>query len=127
MTGDYAKNRQFKNYTNYWGFYGPFTIKVDTKNVKCNLKNLPGADDTDPEKWPAKPATIVLEEAAAGTMAAGKAWEKTSNYGFLTYKNNGTGVEAFDLYVPVTVIYGFGAIETKVLVHVDSTIDASQN
>ena len=47
----------------------------------------------------------------------------TSDYGFITYKNNGTAVSAFNIYVKVTVDYGWGTIKTGfITVPVASTI-----
>ena len=45
-------------------------------------------------------------------------------FGFLTYRNNGTAVKKFELYVPVTVRYGWGVIttDTPITVPVQSTI-----
>ena len=49
--------------------------------------------------------------------------KKESKYGFLTYKNNGTKVSEFEIYVKVKVTYGWGVIETKpITVKVASTI-----
>ena len=45
-------------------------------------------------------------------------------FGFLTYRNNGTAVKEFNLFVPVTVQYGWGIITTDepITVKVNSTI-----
>ena len=45
-------------------------------------------------------------------------------YGFLTYRNNGTAVKEFNLFVPFTVQYGWGFITTDepITVPVNSTI-----
>ena len=58
--------------------------------------------------------------APAGTMG-----KKTSKYGFITYKNNGTTVnKGFIIRVKVTVTYGWGDILTDwINVDVASTIN----
>ena len=45
-------------------------------------------------------------------------------YGFLTYRNNGTYVKEFKLFVPVTIQYGWGIITTDepIEVLVETTI-----
>ena len=86
------------------------------KNAKCNLNG---------EKQ-AVPATIVLKQEKAGTMGTGKD-EKKSDYGFITYKNNGTVTDGFELYIPVTVNYGWGSIQTEpITVKVAKTVQAKK-
>ena len=112
------RGRQFSDYENYWGFYGDFKISVDVQSAQCNLNGV----------HQAVPVTVQLdtEMATAGstiTMGTG-ADALTSKYGFLTYKNNGTNVSEFEIYVKVTVEYGWGIIETEeIVVKVDSTIN----
>lgn len=57
--------------------------------------------------------------------AAGNMGNKTSQYGFITYKNNGTTVnKGFIIRVKVTVTYGWGDILTDwINVDVASTIN----
>ena len=104
------RGRAFSKYTNYWGFYGPFSVSFDKANAECNLNG-----NVAPV-----PATIELGMAAAGTMG-----NKTSKYGFITYKNNGTTVnKGFIIRVKVTVTYGWGDILTDwINVDVASTIN----
>ena len=54
--------------------------------------------------------------------AADIAAKKQSQYGWLTYNNNGTAVQAFDIIVPMYVYYKWGKLMTKVQIHVDATI-----
>ncbi|MBQ8520999.1 MAG: hypothetical protein IJ456_06435, partial [Bacteroides sp.] len=103
------RGREFSEYENYWGYYGPFEITVDTKTAMCDLNN----------EWQAVPTTVVLEQVGPETF------EAETDYGFLTYKNNGTNVKAFNVYVKVTVKYGWGVINTDYIkVPVASTIAA---
>ncbi|MBO5627668.1 MAG: hypothetical protein J5965_01140, partial [Aeriscardovia sp.] len=69
------------------------------------------------------PVQIELKSTPAGTMGTG-ANQKTSTYGFITYKNNGTAVnESFNLFLKVTVKYGWGEIKTGwITVKVEPTI-----
>ena len=85
-------------------------MTVDTKSITCDLN---GANP-----HVAVPATIVLEQ-------TDPAWNGlTSKYGFLTYKNNGNNVSSFNLYVPVTVKYGWGTIKTaEITVPVKGTLE----
>ena len=70
----------------------------------------------------AVPVTVELKANTNTTMGSGDD-AKTSQYGFITYKNNGTKVSAFNIYVKVTVEYGWGTIKTDfITVPVSSTI-----
>ena len=107
------RNREFKDYTNYWGFYGPFTITADVDNAECDLNGVRQA----------VPVTVELKADYINLTMGTGADAKTSEYGFITYKNNGTKVSAFNIYVKVTVDYGWGTIKTGfITVPVASTI-----
>ena len=95
------RDRYFSDYANYWGFYGPFTITADVDNAECDLNGVRQA----------VPVTVELKANTNTTMGSGDD-AKTSQYGFITYKNNGTKVSAFNIYVKVTVEYGWGTIKT---------------
>ena len=104
------RGRAFSKYTNYWDFYGPFSVTFDKANAECNLNG----------SFAPVPANIELDMAGRGTMG-----NKTSKYGFITYKNNGTTVnKRFIIRVKVTVTYGWGDILTDwINVDVASTIN----
>lgn len=108
------RGRLFSAYENYWGYYGPFDITADIENATCNL----GGDDTFSTVIP---NTIELKqlEPAEGQSD----WDPT-NYGYLTYKNNGTHVKDFQIKMPVKVSYGFGTITANVYITVKETIGA---
>jgi len=113
------RNRDFADHENYWGFYGPFDVEVDVADAECNLNGVRQA----------VPVTVVLGQVdvpsgqTTVTMGTG-ADELESAYGFLTYKNNGTNVSAFEIYVKVKVNYGWGTILTDwITVKVDSTVN----
>ena len=117
IDGPYGHNRQFVNYPNYWGYYGPFEVEVDLENVKCDLNGI-----VQPI-----PVTVVLENKTVEEMQAIVAEGvelPESEYGYVTYKNNGTGVSQFNIFLNVTVKYGWGEIEVEgIKVPVASTIE----
>ena len=107
-----GENRLFSKYTNYWGFYGPFSIEADAANAQCDLNGVRQSI----------PSTVELKTNTLASMGSGVD-KKDSSYGFITYKNNGTGVTAFNIYVKVKVTYGWGIIMTDyITVPVSSTI-----
>ena len=88
----------------YWDFYGKFDVKVDLDNVLCDLNGVTQK----------VPATVVLEEKSTAEMKTISGDDKLdSKYGYLTYKNNGTAVKDFNLFLTVTVKYGWGEIVAK--------------
>ena len=107
-----GKNRLFKDHKTYWDFYGPFTVEALIDEAKCDLNG----------ELQAVPATIVLAQSDATSMGGAN-----SKYGFITYRNNGAGVQnAFNLYIPVKVKYGWGEIVTDpIKVNVATTIQAN--
>ena len=107
------RDRYFSDYTNYWGFYGPFKITVDIESAQCDLNGVRQGI----------PVTVELK-ADYTTMTMGTGKDKlVSEHGFITYKNNGTNVSAFNIFVKVAVDYGWGTIKTGyITVPVDSTI-----
>ncbi|RGN30807.1 PL29 family lyase N-terminal domain-containing protein [Bacteroides oleiciplenus] len=107
------RDREFSDYTNYWDFYGPFTITADVDNAECDLNGVRQG----------VPVTVELKADYTNLTMGTGADKKTSKYGFITYKNNGTKVSAFNIYVKVTVDYGWGTIKTGfITVPVASTI-----
>ena len=107
-----GKNRLFKDHKTYWDFYGPFEVEALIKEAKCDLNG----------ELQDVPATIVLAQSKETSMGGA-----TSKYGFITYRNNGAGVQnAFNLYIPVKVKYGWGEIVTDpIKVNVATTIQAN--
>ena len=107
-----GKNRLFKDHKTYWDFYGPFAVEALIEQAKCDLNG----------ELQDVPATIVLAQSNATAMGGAN-----SKYGFITYRNNGAGVQnAFNLYIPVKVKYGWGEIVTDpIKVNVATTIQAN--
>ena len=117
---EYGKNRQFSNYPFFWGFYGPFEVEVDLENVKCDLNG----------RVAAIPAYLQLARVAYDDMdeVVTKPEEykklKKTDFGYITYKNNGQVIStAFNLFMNVTVKYGWGSIDVNdIKVPVSTTI-----
>jgi hypothetical protein len=105
----------FNTHSNYTAYYGITNIQVIKADIRTDL-NQTGGNTVLLSNYPQlevdDPATV------NGNSPA---------YGFLTYKNNGAtlGVE-FNLYVPVTITYSWGAITSEVIkVPVKKTIGGS--
>ena len=104
----------------YWNFYGPFNVIIDIAGAQSNLSG----------DWAPVPATIILEQTAAGAttttdpVTGGTITLPANKSGYLTYKNNNTVVTAdFKLRVKAKVGYGFGWIDTDwIEIPVDKTI-----
>ena len=105
-------HRLFSDYPTYWDFYGPFEVEALIKQAQCDLNG----------ELQAVPATIVLDQVATISGAT-----TTTKFGYITYRNNGAGVQnAFNLYIPVKVKYGWGEIVTDpIKVNVATTIQAN--
>ena len=101
------RGRKFSEYPNYWGFYGPFEITVDDNigNIYCNLN---GKYQKIPTTLEVKYRTIDEMKALVGEDHVDDL--KDTQYGYVTYKNNGTVVDDFELYINVTVKYGWGIL-----------------
>ena len=107
------RQRLFSDYTNYWGYYGPFEIVVDIETAECYLN---GTRQSVPQ-------TIILTQTEAGVktikdpvtgkeVTLSKKDAENIN-GYLTYKNNGTNVtKDFNIFVKAKVGYGFGWIDS---------------
>ena len=120
LAGEYGHNRQFANYPFFWGFYGPFEVEVDLENVKCDLNDRVAAIPKELE------LKLVSYEDMKDVVTADvyKKLAKTE-FGYITYKNNGTGVaKPFNLFMNVKVFYGWGVIDVKdIKVPVSITIE----
>ena len=128
-------------YYNYWKYYGIFKISVDKKAITCDLtpdKKVPVTVQIDTLSKESLKASLNVDEPmrdAEGNVMKGADGKDLTigayidsiddgGYGFLTYRNNGTYVKAFKLFVPVTVQYGWGIITTDepITVNVETTI-----
>lgn len=102
------RGRAFSSYPNYWDFYGPFSVSFDPADAECDLNGTRQAI----------PTSMELEQVAGTTFSPNSA------YGFITYKNNGMTVsQPFNIFVKVTVNYGWGDLKTDwITVPVKTTI-----
>ena len=104
-------------YITYWDFYGPFNITVDLTKVECDLNGV---------RQPL-PVTVELKQVTTADMQTISGdTTLNSKYGYITYKNNGTGVSAFNIFLKdVKVSYGWGVItpEKPITVPVAATIE----
>ena len=128
-------------YYNYWDYYGIFRISVDVDAITCDLT----PDESVPVTLELKPMSkdellqsvkgdeplrdaegnvVKDDEGKVITVAQYIEGIDDGGFGFLTYRNNGTYVKAFNLFVPVTVQYGWGIISTPepITVNVATTI-----
>ena len=113
-------NRYFSDHENYWGYYGLFDVQVDLDNVTCDLTSDGSV-----------PVTVILKQMTADELKSAVPADvklPETKYGYLTYVNNGTGVEEFHLFLNVTVKYGWGTITTEkpITVKVESTIEKKE-
>ena len=101
-------------------YYGPFVVVVDIANAECDLNG----------KRQPVPTNIVMTQVneleTKVVDSKGKVTYKkiTNKAGFLTYKNNMTGVTSdFNIFVKAKVQYGFGYIDSEwITVPVKKTI-----
>lgn len=102
------RNRQFKNYPNYWQYYGIEKIEV-AEDMTWDAVMVDGKPDGVPEN-------IVVEadyETKEITIGEGKdAKTYKSDYGFLCYRNGNLKAKNFNFFVKVKVTYAWGVIET---------------
>ena len=128
-------------YYNYWDYYGIFKITVDIDQITCDLtpdKKVPVTILLETKTKDELKASLNVSEAmrdADGNIMKDEEGEVITigdyidsiddgDYGFLTYRNNGTYVKEFKLFVPVTIQYGWGIITTDepIEVLVETTI-----
>ncbi len=108
------RGEEFAEMDNLYGYYGVEMITVDVANIKTNL-NGPIVPLSD---FPS--LRVLVEPTVPGVT-------EPAEFGYLTYRNNGVVIgNDFELYVPVTVTYYWGTIQsTIVTVPVQKTIGPS--
>lgn len=93
--------------TTYWQYYGPFTITANVDKAEWNMNG----------SFEAVPSTVELKQVNETSK-----YGETSNYGFLTYKNNQYVLNKnVTLRIPVTVNYGWGQTSATVEVEIRGT------
>lgn len=109
----------FATHANYWSYYGVTNITADVANIKTDLNQAAGVK---------VPVTNYpdLEVAYAATVP-GVTPPTTNFFGYLTYDNTGNTLgKLFNLYVPVTITYKWGTIQSaEVTIPVWKTVGQS--
>ena len=135
-------------FSNYWQYYGPITVEVDTDAITCNLgpngqeMKLPVTINVNAPVMKADLLSEIVDPSLAyrekdgsdSGMTIEEKLEKTNDMvdekteaGFITYHNNGTNVtKDFELYIPVKLNYGWGTIQKTITVKVYRTTDSFQ-
>ncbi|MBP5486311.1 MAG: Ig domain-containing protein [Bacteroidales bacterium] len=103
------RGRDFEDYPNYWGYYGPFEFTVDIANAECDLN---GTRQTLPQS-----ITLIQTEAGATTVkdpsSGSEVTLPANRHGFLICKFTTVGLtEGFNIFIKAKVKYGFGTIQT---------------
>ena len=103
------RGRDFEDYPNYWGYYGPFEFTVDIANAECDLN---GTRQTLPQS-----ITLVQTEAGTTTVkdpsSGSEVTLPANRHGFLICKFTTVGLtEGFNIFIKAKVKYGFGTIQT---------------
>ena len=138
------RGRLFSSYATYWNYYGVTGITVDLKDIRTDL-NGTNADKTpkataDVDKLGKLPATLSVgtyDKAGARTDYVGaeipatvtfkkqNKSNQTAKYGYLAYKNNGTGTnEVFYMYLKAQLLYKWGTLKSDwIYVRIHPTTD----
>ena len=139
------RGRLFSAHQTYWLYYGVETITVDLDNIRTDLNNV-NADKTprtaaaDIEKLNKLPLTLSVgtynaagtrtdyvgaEIPASVTFKKQNGTNQTATYGYLAYKNNGTGTNTqFYLYLKAQLIYKWGTLKSDwIYVRIHPTTD----
>ena len=86
----------------YYKYYGVDSIVIDVNNITCNING------GDPEKTKL-PSTVVVNYYNAQKGEGSELNVKADEFGYLTYRNNGTTLnQAFTIYAPAKVYYKWG-------------------
>ena len=129
-------------FSNYWQYYGPFEIQIGT--IKCNLGynaeivNIPAtfeihagvsADDLKNQIYDLSRPYYERDQTDSGYTIEEMIdllSESAGEFGFLTFKNNGTVVtKDFELYIPLRITYGWGTLEKVITIRVFRFADSS--
>lgn len=96
---------------NFYNYYGISDITIDKKNTMTTLN----ASEEAPKKLEEVAPYLNIQYAMAAILEDG-------NYGNVVYTNNAhTFHTAFKLYIPVTVTYTFGTVQTVVTLTINPT------
>lgn len=97
---------------NFYNYYGISNISIDKQNIMTTLN----ASEESPKKFSEVAPKMNIDYTMATTLADG-------TYGDVVYANNDhTFHESFKLYIPVTVTYTFGSVQTVVTLTILPTV-----
>ena len=121
FNGDLTTTPIIPAHLNYYSYYGVTTITINTSGITTNLNQAAGVTvplSNYPDLRVAWASSILTSPLGVTLSGA---------YGYLTYQNTGNPLHVgFNLYVPVTINYAWGAITTtKVTVPVWMTVGQS--
>ena len=103
------RDRDFNDYPNYWGYYGPFVITFDLDNAECDLNGERQSLPKSVTLIQTEPGTVSVKDPTSGSLFS----LPENRHGFLMCKFSTTGLtQAFNIYVKAVVKYGFGTIQT---------------
>lgn len=94
--------------TGYYDYYKVESIVADIANITTNMNG----NNIETKKLSEVTNQIVISQADATVVG---------NYGTITYKNNGSNVQAFKVKIPVVVTYKWGTVKTAVYMDVKNT------
>lgn len=126
----------FSKNPNYWDFYGEFEVSVDVNKAEHDANgnkekvSTTGIKLFSPKEYTESGGKVTLDLGNGKSVDPGcsknndvyKVGATTSKYGFIFYQNNGNAVtKDYNLYIPVTVSYGWGEITETIVVPVKAT------
>lgn len=137
------RERLFSQHQTYWLYYGVTGITVDLNNIRTDLNTGNANPTTDADKiesYQKLPLTLSIGTYDAGgnrtdyvgaeipasvTFKKQNGTNQTATYGYLAYKNNGTGTnEKFYLYLKAQLNYKWGTLKSDwIYVRIHPTTD----
>ena len=113
----------FATHFNYWSYYGVTNITADVANIRTDLNQAAGV--TVPLAQ--YPDLRVYYALAVPGVTNTTATTPPTFFGYLTYQNTGNTLgKLFNLYVPVTITYYWGTIQSaQVVIPVWKTVGQS--
>lgn len=94
--------------TGYYDYYKVESIVADIANITTNMNG----NNIETKKLSEVTNQIVISQANSTVVG---------DYGTITYKNNGSNVQAFKVKIPVIVTYKWGTVKTAVYMDVQKT------
>jgi hypothetical protein len=103
----------FATHTNYWAYYGITNITADVAGITTDL-NQTGTTRVLLSQYPDLRVAYALTVPGVTNPAP---TTPATFFGYLTYNNTGNTLgKLFNLYVPVTITYSWGTIQSETVV-----------